>query len=56
MADLIITFNGLLKEREASPIGKKPFDLDTIDEFLKEAYRIVSLSSGIPYLPSPSPN
>lgn len=41
MADLTTAFNALLKGREAPPT--KPFNLDTADEFLKEAHRIVCL-------------
>lgn len=40
MADLSSTFNELLKGHDAPPT--KPFTTDTADEFLKEAYRIVS--------------
>ncbi len=39
MANLTTAFNALLKGHEA-PLTK-PFSLDTADEFLKEAYRIV---------------
>ena len=41
MANLTVTFNGLLKGHEAPPT--RALDLDTADEFLKEAYRIVSM-------------
>ena len=40
MADLTSTFNVLLKEREARPT-RRCYDVDNINEFLKEAYRIV---------------
>lgn len=39
MADLTTAFNALLKGHEAPPT--KSFGIDTADEFLKEAYRIV---------------
>ncbi len=39
MANLTTSFNALLKGHESPPT--KPFSLDTADEFLKEAYRIV---------------
>jgi hypothetical protein len=41
MSDLTGDFNGLLKQHEAAPTGGA-FSLDKIDDFLKEAYRIVS--------------
>lgn len=40
MSDLTPSFNLLLKKHEA-PAAKASFNLDQIDEFLKEAYRIV---------------
>jgi hypothetical protein len=40
MADLTTAFNALLKDHEAAPTRR--FSVDTADEFLKEAYRIVS--------------
>lgn len=40
MTDLTPTFNELLKEREARPTTRS-YDIDNINEFLKEAYRIV---------------
>lgn len=40
MTDLTPTFNELLKQREAPPT-KRSFNIDNINEFLKEAYRIV---------------
>jgi hypothetical protein len=40
MANLTAAFNGLLEGHDSSPT--KTFSLDTADEFLKEAYRIVS--------------
>ena len=40
MADLTKTFDSLLKGREAAPT-KRP-STETADEFLKQAYRIVS--------------
>lgn len=43
MANLTSTFNELLKGHDAPPM--KPFSTDTADEFLKEAYRIVSRCS-----------
>jgi hypothetical protein len=39
MADLTTAFNALLKGHEAPPT--RSFSIDTADEFLKEAYRIV---------------
>jgi hypothetical protein len=39
MANLTSAFDALLKSHEAP--STKPFSLDTADEFLKEAYRIV---------------
>ncbi len=48
MANLTTAFNALLKGHEAPPT--KPFSLDTADEFLKEAHRIVRC----PPLRSPS--
>ncbi|KAI2472444.1 hypothetical protein F4781DRAFT_383621 [Annulohypoxylon bovei var. microspora] len=41
MADLTPVFNGFLKQHEAS-VTKRSFSLDTLDDFLKEAYRINS--------------
>ncbi|KAL2262075.1 hypothetical protein VTK26DRAFT_2537 [Humicola hyalothermophila] len=41
MANLTSSFNSLLKGHEAP--STRPFNLDTADEFLKEAYRINSL-------------
>ena len=38
--DITVTFNELLKERNAPEIRKR-VTLDAIDGFLKEAYRIV---------------
>lgn len=40
MSDLTPAFNLLLKKHEA-PAAKSTFSLDQVDEFLKEAYRIV---------------
>ena len=37
-------FSKLLKSRGAPPIKGPSFSLEDIDEFLKEAYRIVSLA------------
>lgn len=42
MANLTTAFDALLKGNEAPPT--RPFGLDTADEFLKEAYRIVRSS------------
>lgn len=39
MANLTTAFDALLQGHEAGPT--KPFSVDTADEFLKEAYRIV---------------
>lgn len=39
MADLTTAFNALLKGHEAPPT--RSFGIETADEFLKEAYRIV---------------
>lgn len=44
MTDLTTIFNGLLKQHEASPT-RRTFSVDEIDDFLKEAYRIVSSAS-----------
>ncbi|KAI6535220.1 hypothetical protein MCOR16_002861, partial [Pyricularia oryzae] len=41
MSNITPTFDGLLKQREASTT-KKAFSLEQLDEFLKEAYRINS--------------
>ncbi|KAF3066511.1 hypothetical protein GL218_08982 [Daldinia childiae] len=41
MTDLTPVFNGFLKQHEAS-ITKRSFSLDTLDDFLKEAYRIAT--------------
>lgn len=41
MADLTPVLNELLKSRNAPPTTKQAFTLQNIDEFLKEAYRIV---------------
>ncbi|KAI1090300.1 hypothetical protein F5B19DRAFT_464114 [Rostrohypoxylon terebratum] len=41
MTDLTPVFNGFLKQHEAS-VTKRSFSLDTLDDFLKEAYRINS--------------
>lgn len=46
MADLTASFNSLLKGHEAP--STRAFSLDTADEFLKEAYRIVRLALVIP--------
>jgi len=43
MADLTTEFDVLLKGREA-PLTKR-YELGTVDEFLNEAYRIVSSPS-----------
>ena len=42
MLDLSPRFNDLLGGHSASPVGSFVFNIDNIDEFLKEAYRIVS--------------
>jgi hypothetical protein len=48
MSDLTPAFNLLLKKHEA-PAAKAGFNLEQVDEFLKEAYRIVRTP------PDPSP-
>ena len=50
MTDLIPVLNELLKSRNAPPTANPTLSLQHIDEFLKEAYRIVS--SGSPYFSS----
>jgi syntaxin 18 len=42
MADLTPTLNELLKSHDARPTLDPSLTLRNIDEFLKEAYRIVS--------------
>jgi syntaxin 18 len=42
MADLTPTLNELLKSHDAPPTRDPSLTLRNIDEFLKEAYRIVS--------------
>lgn len=57
MSDVTPAFNMLLKKHEA-PAAKASFNPDKIDEFLKEAYRIVSahpLLSPHPQPTSPEP-
>ena len=49
MTDITPAFNGILKGHEAAPARRKSFSIDNLDEFLKEAYKIVS-SSGTPIL------
>jgi hypothetical protein len=41
MYNLTPRFNELLEGRSASPAGSYKFSIDEVDEFLKEAYRIV---------------
>lgn len=41
MTDLTLTFNASLGELNAPPTRQSPVSLQNIDEFLKEAYRIV---------------
>lgn len=41
--DLIPTFNDLLQKRDAPPASGK-FSPDELEDFLKEAYRIVRLT------------
>jgi hypothetical protein len=48
MTDLTSTFNELLKERETPPT-RPSYDINDINEFLKEAYRIVCNRSVCPY-------
>jgi hypothetical protein len=43
MTDITPEFNGLLKQREAPAAGRRSFSLDNLDEFLREAYKIVSI-------------
>lgn len=44
MTDLTPVLNELLKSHDARPTASPSLTLQNIDEFLKEAYRIVSLS------------
>lgn len=43
MTDLTPVLNELLKSQGARPIANPTLSLQNVDEFLKEAYRIVSL-------------
>ena len=52
MTDITPLFNGILKGHEAPSARRKTFSVDNLDEFLKEAYKIVS-SSRSPLLLSP---
>lgn len=46
--DLTSIFNALLSQRGAAPAsGKVVLDVDTLDGFVKEAYRIVSLLASL---------
>ncbi len=48
MLNLTPTFNELLKKNEGAPT-RKGYSLEEIDEFLKEAYRIVGPLYSRPY-------
>lgn len=47
MTALTASFNELLKQKEA-PLAKTSFSVEELDEFLKEAYRIVGRSQITP--------
>jgi hypothetical protein len=47
MTDLTPILNELLKSHDARPTANASLTLQNIDEFLKEAYRIVSRDDGI---------
>ena len=47
MTDLTPVFNELLKKHDAQPTVNPDLTIQNIDEFLKEAYRIVSLSCNL---------
>lgn len=42
MTDITPDLNAALKSRNATPVIKHRYSLDQLDEFLKEAYSIVS--------------
>lgn len=42
MSNLTSTINDLLQAKNADSIERKAYSLDNINEFLKEAYQIVS--------------
>lgn len=44
MTDLTPIFNGVLKSHEAASVRRKSFSVDNLDDFLKEAYKIVSVN------------
>ncbi len=44
MTDITPIFNGLLKSHEAPYARRKSFTVANLDDFLKEAYKIVSLN------------
>lgn len=49
MSDITLSVNELLKPYEASSLLRpKPYSLDHLNEFLKEAYQIVLPSSWFP--------
>jgi hypothetical protein len=48
MTDLTPVLNELLKSHDARPTIDPSLSLKTIDEFLKEAYRIVSVHASEP--------
>jgi syntaxin 18 len=48
MSDLTPVLNELLKSHDARPTTRPSLSLKTIDEFLKEAYRIVRLRTSNP--------
>jgi hypothetical protein len=50
MINITSSFNELLKQREAPPV-KETFSVEELDEFLKEAYRIVSYTFSLDRFP-----
>ena len=44
MKDLSSDLNELLKARRAQPVDLTPYSLERVNDFLKEAYNIVSLA------------
>lgn len=45
MTDITPQVNAVLKSKEVPPITRHRYSIDQLDEFLKEAYRIVCSSS-----------
>lgn len=48
MTDVTPLFNEALQRQNALPIKSTPLSLQNIDEFLKEAYRIVGTDVCVP--------